>query len=125
MNRMLGYLIGKPKILDKTQLNYNFLKNTDGYFIRVKITKVGKHRQFPLMSKYNDNGVRMFTNDMTNQIIYTVVAMGSLSSGAFIHFFGWDWVNIGALPLLVIAVGVTFWYFFRQKMPLQKADQLH
>lgn len=70
MNRMLGYLIGKPKILDKTQLNYNFLKNTDGYFIRVKITNVGKHRQFPLMSKYNANGVRMFTNDMTNQIIY-------------------------------------------------------
>ncbi len=68
---------------------------------------------------------RAKTQGMTNQIIYTVVAIGSLSSGAFIHFFGWDWVNIGALPLLVIAVGVTFWYFFRQKMPLQKADQLH
>ena len=70
MNRMLGYLIGKPKILTQSQLNYNFLKNTDGYFVRIKITNVGKFRQFPLMSKYNDNGVRMFTNDMVNEIVY-------------------------------------------------------
>ena len=45
-----------------------------------------------------------------NQIIYTVVAIGSLSSGAFIHFFGLYWVNIGAIPLLAIAAAVTFWY---------------
>ena len=70
MFRMLGYLVGKPKILNNTQLNYNFLKNQDGYFIRVKITKVGKSRQFPLMSKYNENGVRVFTNEMVNETIY-------------------------------------------------------
>ena len=70
MNRMLGYLIGKPKTLNQSQLNYNFLKNTDGYFVRIKITNVGKFRQFPLMSKYNDNGVRMFSNDMVNEIVY-------------------------------------------------------
>ena len=50
------------------------------------------------------------TQGMMNQIIYTVVAIGSLSSGAFIHFFGWDWVNIGAIPLLAIAAAVTMWY---------------
>ena len=70
MNRMLGYLIGQPKVLNQSQLNYNFLKNTDGQFIRIKIAKVGKFRQFPLLSKYNDNGVRMFTNDMVNEIVY-------------------------------------------------------
>ncbi|MBT5647453.1 MAG: MFS transporter, partial [Rhodospirillaceae bacterium] len=50
------------------------------------------------------------TQGMMNQIIYTVVAIGSLSSGAFIHFFGWDWVNVAAIPLLAIAAAVTFWY---------------
>jgi MFS family permease len=50
------------------------------------------------------------TQGMMNQIIYTVVAIGSLSSGAFIHFFGWDWVNVAAIPLLIIAAIVTFWY---------------
>jgi MFS family permease len=53
---------------------------------------------------------RAKTQGMMNQIIYTVVAMGSLSSGAFIHFFGWDWVNVGAMPLLAVAAIVTLWY---------------
>lgn len=53
---------------------------------------------------------RAKTQGMMNQIIYTVVACGSLSSGAFIHFFGWSWVNMGAIPLLGIAAAVTIWY---------------
>lgn len=53
---------------------------------------------------------RAKTQGMMNQIIYTVVGIGSLSSGAFIHFFGWNWVNVGAMPLLLIAAGVTIWY---------------
>lgn len=52
---------------------------------------------------------RAKTQGMMNQIIYTVVAIGSLSSGVLIHFFGWQWVNIGAMPLLVIAATVTLW----------------
>lgn len=58
---------------------------------------------------------RAKTQGMMNQIIYTVVACGALSSGAFIHFFGWNWVNISAMPLLVIAAAVTFWYVMGQK----------
>jgi MFS family permease len=52
---------------------------------------------------------RAKTQGMMNQTIYTVVAFGSLSSGALIHFFGWQWVNIGAMPLLVVAAVVTIW----------------
>jgi MFS family permease len=55
---------------------------------------------------------------MMNQIIYTVVAIGSLSSGAFVHFFGWNWVNVAAMPLLVVAAGVIFWYVRRAKYDL-------
>ena len=53
---------------------------------------------------------RAKTQGMMNQIIYTVVGIGALSSGAFIHYFGWNWVNIGAMPLLVVATAVTVWY---------------
>jgi MFS family permease len=53
---------------------------------------------------------RAKTQGMMNQIIYTVVACGSLSSGALIHFFGWNWVNIGAVPLLIVSTIVTLWY---------------
>lgn len=60
---------------------------------------------------------RAKTQGMMNQIIYTVVAIGSLSSGAFIHFFGWNWVNIGAMPLLVIAAGVMIWFAASLRKP--------
>jgi MFS family permease len=52
---------------------------------------------------------RAKTQGMMNQTIYTVVAVGSLSSGVLIHFFGWQWVNIGAMPLLLIAAVVMVW----------------
>jgi hypothetical protein len=68
MNRKNGYLKGEPKVL--TNLNYSFLKNQSGYFIQIKITKVGKFRQFPLLSKYADNGVRIFSNELVGQNIF-------------------------------------------------------
>ena len=58
---------------------------------------------------------RAKTQGLMNQIIYTVVALGSLSSGALVHYFGWDWVNIGAAPLLIAAAGVTMWYAVGQR----------
>jgi len=73
MYRMLGYLKGVPKVL--TNLCYEFLKNQTGYFIQIRIKKVGLKRQFPLLSKYGDeaNGhsrVRLFSNDMIGQKVY-------------------------------------------------------
>lgn len=50
------------------------------------------------------------TQGATNFIIYAFVAALSLSSGALVHYFGWMWVNIGALPLIVVSGVATFWY---------------
>ena len=58
---------------------------------------------------------RAKTQGLMNQIIYTVVALGALMSGTFVHYFGWDWVNIGAAPMLIAAAGVTIWYAAGQK----------
>jgi predicted MFS family arabinose efflux permease len=58
---------------------------------------------------------RDHTQGATNFIIYGFVAVLSLSSGALVHFFGWMWVNIGALPLLVVATAVTLWYSARRE----------
>ena len=65
---MLGFLMGLPKVLHNT--SYEFLKEQDGYFIRIKIIKLNKHLDFPLTSKTNEDGVRDFTNDMDNETIY-------------------------------------------------------
>ncbi len=46
----------------------------------------------------------------TNFIIYVFVALVSLSSGALVHYFGWIWVNLGAVPMLLVAALVMIWY---------------
>ena len=48
MHFMDGLLEDKPKVLyDKS---YDFLKQQDGYFARIKIIKLNKHLDFPLTS---------------------------------------------------------------------------
>lgn len=71
MSRLGGYLIGKPKIIEGDLKNYKTLQAyTDGYFIQIKIKKVNKNLRFPLMSYKNDDGVRIFSNDMVGKNIY-------------------------------------------------------
>jgi len=53
---------------------------------------------------------RDHTQGATNFIIYAFVALLSLLSGALVHYFGWMWVNLGAVPLLLLAVLVMLWY---------------
>ena len=65
MARIEGYLMGAPKpITPETDLT-----KVDGYFARVRITRVGKHRSFPLVSIVK-NGVRNFTNDLIGEELY-------------------------------------------------------
>jgi len=67
MFRMDGFLKGVPKVIEN--LDYNWIKEQDGYFIDIVISSVGIHRKFPLMSYKNANGVREFTNDMVGRTI--------------------------------------------------------
>jgi MFS family permease len=59
---------------------------------------------------YRNVAERGKTQGAMNFIIYGFVACVSLSSGAFVHYLGWQWVNILALPLLAAAVAATLWY---------------
>lgn len=53
---------------------------------------------------------RAKTEGTMNFIVYGFVATLSLSSGALIHYFGWMWTNLSALPLLAIAAAAIGWY---------------
>lgn len=68
MYELGGVLQGKPKVLKNKTMN--FLNSVDGYFIKILIKKVGIKRQFPLLSKVNEKGVRIFRNDMEGEIIF-------------------------------------------------------
>jgi len=67
-HRLGGYLKGKPKVI--TDLQYESIKDFDGYFMEIEILKVDKKLDFPLMSFVNDEGVRIFSNKMENKRIY-------------------------------------------------------
>lgn len=67
MARIQGFLKGIPKVI--TNLDYNQIKNYDGYFIQIKIIKVGIKRAFPLMSYKTDEGIRDFNNEMEGKIM--------------------------------------------------------
>jgi len=63
-----GTLKGKPKIIQEH--TKKFLDSVDGYFVKVKITKVKIHRHFSLISQINDKGVRVFHNEMVGEYFY-------------------------------------------------------
>jgi hypothetical protein len=68
MARLDGFLLGIPKVI--TNFNYENIKNYDGYFIEIVIKNVGIKRAFPLMSYKNDDGVRIFSNEMKGKILF-------------------------------------------------------
>ena len=82
MNRM-GYLMGLPKIITTafqsgTKGGYGGVppsdwskkEEWDGYFVEIKLTKIGIRRAFPLMSYIDDNDVRQFENEMVGKTMY-------------------------------------------------------
>lgn len=62
-----------------------------------------------LLTEAHEPAERAKTQAATNFIIFSMVAIGSLSSGALMHAFGWTWVNLGALPLLAISLLAALW----------------
>lgn len=62
-----------------------------------------------LLTEAHTAAERAKTQAATNFIIFSVVAIGSLSSGALMHAVGWNWVNFGALPLLLMSLLAALW----------------
>ena len=49
------------------------------------------------------------TQGMNDVIIFTVMSISSFSSGALISAAGWEWMNLGTLPLLAIVASAVLW----------------
>ena len=67
MVRMPGFLKGIPKIIK----DFDYIKkNASGYFVEIEVTKIGKHRAFPLISTFDENGIRNFSNEIPKRSIF-------------------------------------------------------
>jgi len=60
MNRLPGYLKGYPKLI-KNNIDWF---NQDYYFVEIEITNIKTKRDFPLISKVDDNGIKNYTNNV-------------------------------------------------------------
>jgi len=70
MKRLKGFLKGLPKILKEDQLNYDTIKNFDGYFVEIIFNRNARiNRHFPLVSFRNDQSIRNFTNEFKDELI--------------------------------------------------------
>ena len=49
------------------------------------------------------------TQGMNDVIIFTVMSISSFSSGALVSAAGWDWMNLGTLPLLAVVASAVLW----------------
>ena len=65
MARIPGYLIGAPKVWYEGV----DLKKTDGYFIKIRVTNVGKKYRFPICRLKDDDGANRWTNDLEGKTI--------------------------------------------------------
>jgi MFS family permease len=63
-----------------------------------------------LLTTAHNPAERAKTQGAMSVINYAFVAVVSLSSGALLHFFGWEWVNLSSIPLLVVAAVATAWF---------------
>jgi hypothetical protein len=68
-NEYGGFLKGNPKLLQSEDLNMNFLNNVDGYFVKINIKSIGTERSIPTISYLDDEGNRLWTNDVVGKDI--------------------------------------------------------
>lgn len=73
MWRIPGLLKGKPKVLTPEiieELNRGNLSIVDGFFVEIEILDIPIKRDFPLISKKNDAGIREFSNEIRGRGVY-------------------------------------------------------
>ena len=66
MHRMDGFLKGLPKVWNPTI----DLNRVDGYFLEIEVLDIGIKRHFPLLSRKNEEGIRVFSNDIRGSRIF-------------------------------------------------------
>jgi len=77
-----------------------------------------------LLTEAHSAAERAKAQGVANFLIFGVVAVGSLSSGALVHFFGWNTVNLVALPMLAVSVLTTLWYAANRRRHARATPEL-
>ena len=74
-----------------------------------------------LLAEAHSPAERAKTQGANSFLIYGAVAIASLGSGTLLHYVGWQWVNIVALPFLAIAIAAAIWLTLQRNIEPQPA----
>jgi len=62
---------------------------------------------------------RSKTQAMNDFSVFTMVTIASLSAGSLQHNFGWQMVNLGVIPLLIIILASVLWLMIKERIQTQ------
>lgn len=51
-------------------------------------------------------------------LVFGTVAVASFGSGQLLHSVGWDGINLGMLPLVVVVLALLAWQGLRQRQQM-------
>jgi MFS family permease len=77
-----------------------------------------------LLTEVHTPAERAKTQGANNFLIYSTVAVASFMSGTIVHHFGWFWVNVGALPFLIVAFGAAYWLHLQRRAERQGKERV-
>ena len=56
--------------------------------------------------------------------VFTIVVLASLSAGSLQHWYGWEVVNIGVIPLLVVILLSVLWLKYIEHILPEEHDEM-
>ena len=71
-----------------------------------------------LLTEVHNSSERAKVQGTNDFIVFIGMAISSLFAGTLYHFFGWQWVNIAALPMIVIILFAVIWLVVSQRQTL-------
>ena len=76
-----------------------------------------------LLTECHTPAERAKTQAANDFMVFATMAISSMSSGLLLNKSGWNAVNLGSIPFLVLALAATMWLMWRRRagpMPVGK-----
>jgi MFS family permease len=74
-----------------------------------------------LLTECHTPAERAKTQAANDFMVFGTMAVSSMSSGVLLNRSGWQAVNYGSLPFLLLAAGATFWLMSQRRAANQQA----
>ncbi len=77
-----------------------------------------------LLTEVHTNSERAKTQGAHDFLVFAMTALGSFSSGQLLQRYGWEQVNLMALPFIVAVIVLVIWYAFVRRAEEQAATAI-